>query len=313
MHTFVKADTAVALERAENEIATVLVHLIVLLRIKNWLISPLLRLPTEIIVHILSYIMEDVVPSSVWRPIFSTCHRIHNIMCVTAKLWRKADFALDKLAHIAFLRSQGNLEAITVDFLPQRDEHLGKALPICRDSLVLHGHRFRSLEVSGYPSNIPDFSWILERPLTHLEHVKINIFVDDSISDPLFLQLPADLPLQVLDLANVVLPWSFSLLTGLRELHLDFRDCDSFVEISEEELLKIFEASPRLESLSLRRLLLVIPVVDGHREYTPTRIVRLSSLASLVLDSFPWLVGYTLACMDIPVITSLWIRAEFEL
>jgi len=37
MHTFVKPDTAAALERTENEIAAVLVHLIELLRVKNWL------------------------------------------------------------------------------------------------------------------------------------------------------------------------------------------------------------------------------------------------------------------------------------
>jgi len=97
-----------------------------------------------------------------------------------------------------------------MDFLPQRDEYLGKTLHISRDSLILHGHRFRSLEVSGYPSN----------PLPRLEHVKINIFVPcgDSISDPPVLQLPADLPLQVLDLANTVLLWSFGLPVGLREL-----------------------------------------------------------------------------------------------
>jgi len=44
--------------------------------------------------------MEDVVPSSVWRPIFGACHRIHNIMCVTAKLWRKTGFALDGLTEV---------------------------------------------------------------------------------------------------------------------------------------------------------------------------------------------------------------------
>jgi len=40
MHTFVKADMAAALGRTENEIAAVLVHLIELLRVKNWLLSP---------------------------------------------------------------------------------------------------------------------------------------------------------------------------------------------------------------------------------------------------------------------------------
>ena len=66
----------------ENEVAAVLIHLKKLLRLKNWLRSPFLRLPTEIIIHILSYVMEDAEHSSVWWSVFSTCH----IMCVATEL-----------------------------------------------------------------------------------------------------------------------------------------------------------------------------------------------------------------------------------
>ena len=126
----------------------------------------------------------------------------------------------------------------------------------------------------------------------------------------MILRLPADLSLRVLDLANVTLPWSsYPLLTELRELHMDFTECDSFVEISEEELVGILEASPRLESLSLIRLIPKAPVVNNQQQYTPTRIVKFASLASLNLDSFLELVQYILAHMEVPAIDSLKIRA----
>jgi len=316
----IKAD-GTTVENAENEVADVLVHMMELLRLKNWLCSPLLRLPTETIVHILSYIMEDVDPS-VWRPIFSTCYRIHDIMSITTGLWRRADFTLDRLALLAFVRSQGNLEVIIANLLTSddvRNEYTRNTLGICRDNPpVLRGHRFHTLDVCGYPSDITNFSWILERPLPRLEHVKIHFYPPWEewngffMEDPVALQLPADLPLRVLDLSNATLPWSSSLFIGLRELHLDFTDCDSFVEISMEELLGILEASPQLENLSLLRLMPKVPVMGGQLQYTPTRIVKFANLACLDLDHFPELVGYILAHMDIPAISSLKIRAEFS-
>jgi len=84
------------------------------------------------------------------------------------------------------------------------------------------------------------------------------------MEDPVIIQFPTDLPLRALDLSNATPPWSSYLFTELRELHLDFTECDSFVEISEEELLGIFDASPRLESLSLIRLIPMVPVVDNR-------------------------------------------------
>jgi len=319
--TSAKTDDA-TMEGTENEVAGMLVHLKKLRYLKNWLRSPLLRLPTETVVHILSYIMEDAEHPSVWRPIFSTCYRIHNIMSTTTELWRKADFTSDRLAHLAFARSHGNLEVIIADLLASddlRDEYTRNALSFCRDNLVLRGHRFHTLDICGYPSDIANFSWILERPLPRLEHVKIHLYPPweennaSSMRDPVVLQLPADLPLRVLDLRGATLPWSSSLFAGLRELHLDFTECDSFVEISEEELLGIFEASPRLESLSLLRLIPQYRVVDNQQQYTPARIVKFASLDCLHLDCLAARVGYILAHMDIPAITSLKIHAEFDL
>ena len=313
-------DTTLA--KIGNEIAAVTTHLKKLLRLKNWLCSPLLRLPTETLVHILLYIMKDAEHSSVWRPIFSTCYRVYSLMCTTTELWRKADFTLDRQALLVFERSQGNLEAIIADLLTEddrRNEHTRRALGHCRDNLILRGHRLHTLDVRGYPSDITNFSWIFERPLPRLEYVKIHFYPSWSeeltafiLDNPVGLQLPADLPLRVLDLCNATLPWSSYLFTELRELHLDFIECELFVEISEEELLGIFDASPRLESLSLLRLIPTYPVINNQPQHIPTRIVKFASLTSLNIDSFPSLAGYILAHMDIPAITSLRIRAEFD-
>ena len=133
------------------------------------------------------------------------------------------------------------------------------------------------------------------------------------MQDPVILQLPADVPLRVLSLSNATLPWSSYRFAGLRELHLDFAGCSSPVEISEEEILGMFDGSPRLESLSLFQLTPRVPVVDNPRQYTPTRIAKFTSLASLTLGSFPQLVEYVLAHVDIPAIDFLDIRITISL
>ena len=313
----VKTDEKLA-EGTENQVTAVLIHLKKLLRLKNWLRSPLLRLPTEIIVQILSYITEN---GREWQSVFSTCYHIRDVMNNAAELWQKANFVSDKraLPVSVFARSQGNLQEIAADLIAWgdcRDDHARNSLRFCRDNLVLHGHKLRALDLRVCPSDIINFSWIFERPLPRLEYVKIHFYPQGSgsyIRDPEILQFPADLPLRVLDLSNATPPWSsYLLFTELRELRLDFAECESFVEISEEELLGILEASPRLESLSLIRLLPKAPVVDGERDYNPTRIVKLASLTSLVLDSLAELVGYILVHMDIPVIDSLKIRGDFS-
>lgn len=73
---FAKTVDDATLKEAEEEVATVFAHLKKLLRVKNRLYFPLLRLPTETIVRILSFIMEDMGSHSVWSPIFSTCCHI---------------------------------------------------------------------------------------------------------------------------------------------------------------------------------------------------------------------------------------------
>ena len=57
--------------------------------------------------------------------------------------------------------------------------------------------------------------------------------------------------MRVLDLSNTALSWSSNLFAGPSELHLGFRDCDAVADILADELFGIFNASSRLEKLSL--------------------------------------------------------------
>jgi len=68
------------LKEPETEIATALVHLEKLLRVRNLHRSPLLQLPTEIIIHTLSFVMEDVGSWIVWWSAFTTWYGIYEIM-----------------------------------------------------------------------------------------------------------------------------------------------------------------------------------------------------------------------------------------
>ena len=147
------------------------------------------------------------------------------------------------------------------------------------------------------------WSWIFEQPLPCLRRLKIHFLAeweDGPLSNLVVLELPTDLRLRVLDLYSAILPWSSDLFIELKELHLDFSNSDTFVEISEDELLGIFDASPQSERLSLASLTLRIPTVDDQRQYPPTRMVQLSSLTFLKLANAPWFIGYILDCMDTP-------------
>ncbi|KAF9644293.1 hypothetical protein BDM02DRAFT_3122117 [Thelephora ganbajun] len=300
-------------KKIETEVATVLVHLKKLLRVRNQYRSPLLRLPTEITIHILSFVMENMGSSPVWRSIFATCYHIRTIMCNATILWRKVDLSLGRAAEYVLMKSKGNPLEVVARFNPG-DElgtvQRGSVLLHWKDQWVHQGCRLRALAFYGPPSSLPRLSWIFEMSLPCLDRLKFHVIPgihDDVMSNPIPLQLPTGTPLRELDLRNVTLPWSSDLFTGLRELHLDFRDVT--VSIMEDELIRIFEVSPRLESLSLLHFKEVIPA-DGHQQLSPKRIVRLPALTLLELDNDPKVIGYTLACMDTPALASLKIRSR---
>src|ERR1700753_237253 len=146
--SLVKAGDTWHNSKADSEVAAAVIHLRRLLRIRNRLRSPLLRLPTETIVHILSYAVEDTEHPPAWPPIISICHHIRDIMCSSPELWRRADFTSDKLARFVLERSQGSIEIITTDFSAgddRRSENVRNTWRFCRDNMVLNCHRLRAL------------------------------------------------------------------------------------------------------------------------------------------------------------------------
>jgi hypothetical protein len=263
------------LESVDKDITSTVIHLKKLLRARNWLCSSLLRPPTEVIVRILSYSMRFFEHFLVWGQIISTCHHIRNIMCASPGLWQKVYFGLDRLPQLVFERSQGNLEVVVLDFLAGRP--VQRTYTKCLE--VLQGQRRAS-----WPQ--PSQTLLRRAFITTFRSVleSLRIFFSPSwkegagftLSDPVPLQEPsADLHLRILDLRNAILPWSSSIFAGLTELHLDFRECDRIVEISEEYMVGVFEASPGVESLSLCQL---HPKLDPERQYTPARTVTFARL-----------------------------------
>ena len=311
-------------QRTEQEVVAVLVHMAKLLRTRNWLCSPLLRLPTEVIIHILSFVMTGLAPSShchPWKPVQLICHRIRRIMCDAVELWWGIDCRYTRTAHFILARSEWDPQLIFTDLRCMEEERLAvieKTLNYWRDKQRFKGHRLQTFKFYGSQFNIDNFSWIFERPLLRLESLTIKIIdaiEEDEISIllyPVTLELPvdADMPLKVLDLRNVTIPWSSHphLFSRLRELRLSFRDCFEIVTIPEDELFGVLGASPQLEHLSLLQVGHEVPVRDG-RLLPPKRTLKLTNLASLCLDNDPMVVKYVLSYMDLPVIHSLEIRS----
>jgi len=321
---FVQAGDA-TMKKTENEVATVLIHMKKLLRLKNRLCSPLLRLPTEIVVHILSFIMQNMsdprVWRPVWRPVFCACHRIHKIMSTATELWWEVNCTQPNTACVAFRRSKGNPQVVIAELNSEPRACQQELLEYWRERQVSHGHRLHTLRLYGIPSDIAHISWIFEHSLPRLRNLTIyfsglsndeggefSLPASELALLPVTLQLPMDMPLRVLRLRNATLPWSSNLFTGLRELYLNLGDCPVPVVISEDELLRILDASSRLERLSLVQVGPRIPAGSNVRQFTRERTVRLPSLASLWLGDSPEVISYILAHIDIPAITSLQIH-----
>ena len=128
---------------------------------------------------------------------------------------------------------------------------------------------------------------------------------------PITLQLPMETSLQTLRLRNAMLPWSSNIFTGLRELFLDFGDCNAPVEMSEDELFRTLDASSQLERLSLVQVGPRTPVWNNGRQITHERTVQLPSLSFLRLENeSPEVVGYILTHIGTPAITSLVMRSR---
>ena len=293
-----------------------------LLRVENQLRSPLLRLPTETIIRILSFVMgnwgDRFYP---WRSIYFTCHRICEIMRGATELWWKADLTRARIAHFTLIRSKGAPQVFTFDFRMMTHEQMVETemmLNHWRDEQLFGGSRLHTLEFIGPPSRFNHFSWVLKSPLPHVRHLRIHITESNGDDDDdlgvvfdsqelVRLGLPTEMPLEVLDLRNIVLSWpSNHTYNGLRELHLDLRDCDPSI-FPGDELFGILDASPRLERLSLLWVGHDI-VVENSEILSPRRILRFPNLVSLTMDQGPFFIKYILEHTDLPVIASLDIR-----
>jgi len=227
-----------------------------------------------------------------------------------------------KTACIALKRSKGNPQVVIAQLNWEPAGQRG-VLEYWRGQHVSHGHQLHTLILYGFPSDVPHFSWIFERLLPHLRHLTVGFSgtPDDEGGEfslgaaevallPVTLQLPTDMALRELSLRNATLPWSSNLFSGLRELYLNVKDCPVPVEISEDELFRILDASPQLEDLSLIQVGPRIPVGNYVWRFSRERTVRLPNLASLWLGNSPEVVGYILAHIDTPTITSLQIRSR---
>lgn len=313
----IEAADDVTSEKIDDTLAHALVHLKLLLRIKNRLRSPLLQLPTETIIRILSFINAGCYYD--WRSIFSSCHHIYSIMRKSPEIWWEVNYDCTtgslRAAHISFMRSKGSPRALIADLDPW-DFMLSTDVETFHDywrvNQAFQCNSLHILEFSGNPSTFEHFSWILKGPFPRLERLKIHILpaLDDTdwpipIPSPFALQLPPELPLRVLDLQNVTRPWLPEYFTGLKQIHLQFKHCNVAVSMREDELVGILDASPQLERLSLERI-----KVGGYNQLPPKRIVQLPKLTHLRLANDPEIVGYILARLDTPAITSLDILAQ---
>ena len=157
------------LEKSDEALALVLSHWRLLLRIRNRLCSPLLRLPTETIVHILTFVNGGCYPD--WQSIFRTCHQIHRTMRKSTEVWQVAKYDLLNEMCAAFklrvVQSKGTPRVLVANF-DQWSLYRRGAAGInnfherWRVGQAFRGSELHTLEFAGDPVTFHSFSWILE-------------------------------------------------------------------------------------------------------------------------------------------------------
>jgi hypothetical protein len=297
--------------------------ILALTAIRNTLVA-IDNFPDEILVEIFWLLALSVRPDLVpvgdirpktgisWLAVSKVCRRWRNIALWTPKLYSFVD-GRDITITRVFLRRSSN---VPVDVHLQSDAKSG---PQDETMSVIKPHFFRVrelhcrlrfqilLSVLAHLSSVP--APVLESLHLKQSSVRRILGLNETIVIPEIFngKTPA---LRRLHLANVSIPWTSPIYTGLTDLHLHLQHPSAAPPI--DTFLRVLENCPLLETLTLVR---AGPCLEADLpEYpSPARVVELARLREIYLHpNRPIDAQYVVAHLDIPSTATIIICCKLD-
>lgn len=287
----------------------VLRHVACLRRQRNFIASPLFRLPTELILKIYMHAVDD--DDLRWLALTAICHQLRKTFISSPRLWGVVDFRFARLAKLFLERCNFDPHLISVTdskYVPCTDverEELWEEL----DGRTLNNLRF--LLFTGSEMEFNGRVVVLLRMAPNLSSLELNTCSGDAweLELPLGDQLPH---LSMLGLTSVQISWHSPLLRNLTQFVLDLTwirtPGDTFTPI--ETFLGALANCPDLKRL---RLISAEPILPDGDQDDCEMVVRLRRLENLVLQFGDHRVaGCILSHIWFPQSTKVWVDARYD-
>ncbi|KAH9940303.1 hypothetical protein B0H21DRAFT_578742 [Amylocystis lapponica] len=237
-----------------------------------------------------------------WLKFANTCRRLREVAITAPSLWNKINVKRGLEFLQACLQRSGNTK-LDLYFRVLRPE--GPAVPDVMGALQPHAQRIRKLHI--VTDKEPSMKTILSHltfSLSSVEVLALITTIDDDATwnKDLFTFTRAQLPLlHSLELHRVPIPWTSTVLTGLRSLSLERFEPKHGLTLN--TILDIVQRNPILEHLTITAF--DPSILDDRPAHAPTLPVPLLNLRELHLKDTPAILARFLGLLRISAGTSV--------
>ncbi|KAG8909327.1 hypothetical protein FRC01_007009, partial [Tulasnella sp. 417] len=248
-------------------------------------------IPTEILIHILSFSIPSRRQRRVRRSLSRVCHFWRTAIYGSPVFWTEVRLhgTTGELQEVLRRNLDGPLDVI---WTPSKLRKFVDSAETQRVAIIsLHSKRWRSLVLAG--STVYGVQLLLiDLPTPRL--INLNVVGSDSIS--WLILANAGTPLRELSLGSAVLDWGGPRLTGLRCLRLH----QPSYKPTLEKLYAILSSSPGLEILDLAWWSIIM-MPHELLQSKPVGVLPLRSLTTLVVQGVPSpILHMLLSCVRAP-------------
>jgi hypothetical protein len=296
-------------------------HFAALRRLRNSLVSPLCRMPYEIIVKIVSLIPdpyeEDEHASLLLAKSGPICHHIWSILKDTPKFWGHVDF--NQPDSVTFLfRCRGRPTRLWIRYSPSeaRNSWTTETMNLWLSLPTFSLDSLEEFRFYGNQNDFDNFQWIFAYHLPRLRNITIvsgriqyswvpEIIETWTISG----QLPTSL--NSITLKQVYIPWENVFTCHLVNLDLDYSQTSEWAPISMSSFLELLSLCTRLETL---RLCCAGPETqDRDLAHLPsTGPVHLTKLRTFEISDDALNIAYIMNNLKLPDTTQTFIEPSID-
>ena len=292
-----------------------------LLRLRNSLVSPLCRMPYEIIVKIISLIPdpneEDEHTSLLLAKSGPICHHVWSILQDTPKFWGHVNFSQHD--GLSFLhRCRGRPIRLWIRYSPSEARNSWIAATLSSWFLIptLSVESLEEFRFYGNPTDFESFRWIFNKPLQRLHTItavsgRIQYSWVPEIIETWTISGQFLTGLRSVTLKQVFMPWDTIFTPHLINLDLDYTQTTEEIPISMPYFLGMLSLCTRLETL---RLYCAGPETqDETLAHIPgTNPAHLANLRIFEIYNDPLNVAYIMNHLKLPDTTQILIEPSIE-